>query len=40
MLMQQEIERARRWRAALKFVSAMVLAVALIAILVLPAIRV
>lgn len=37
--MQQEIERARRWRAALKFVSAMVLAIGLIAILVLPASR-
>ena len=39
MLMQQDIERARRWRAGLKFVSAMVLAIALIAILVRPASR-
>jgi hypothetical protein len=37
--MQQEIERARRWRTGLKFVSAMVLAIALIAVLVLPATR-
>lgn len=33
--MQQQIENARRWRAALKLVTTMVLAGALVAILVL-----
>ncbi len=33
--MQQQIENARRWRAALKLVTSMVLAAALVAILVL-----
>ena len=37
--MQQDIERARRWRAGLKFVAAMVLAITLIAILVRPLLR-